>query len=60
MGWNGGSDLCNDIWLIVRDYIDLYEQKEVANKLFELFKEHDTDNWGRNLDIEAFIGDDDN
>ncbi|NJO61517.1 MAG: hypothetical protein HC836_25695 [Richelia sp. RM2_1_2] len=49
MGWCEGSHICEDVWLMVRDYVPEDERVDLLAKLIERFSDEDADCWGEVL-----------
>jgi hypothetical protein len=43
MGWAGGSEIAEDVWIVVRKHIPLQYRKDVARKLIDIFEDADCD-----------------
>ena len=43
MGWCGGAQLAQDVWLLVRAYVPKAKRKLVADKIVRLFENEDAD-----------------
>lgn len=43
MGWASGSEIADDIWLLVRKYIPKKDRKKVAKKVIDIFESKDCD-----------------
>jgi hypothetical protein len=49
MGWCSGSELAEEVWDKIQDFIPKVKRKKVARELVELFNNHDADCWEPNL-----------
>jgi hypothetical protein len=45
MGWSSGSQLADDVYELVSKYIPEEDKKKVAKKMYDLFCNHDADDW---------------
>lgn len=45
MGWASGSYLAQELWDATRKYVPVKDHKKLAKKFFELFNQHDADDW---------------
>lgn len=43
MGWASGSELAENVWLLVREYVPEGKRPRVAKQLIEAFRDHDWD-----------------
>lgn len=43
MGWATGSELADDIWMLVHKYIPINEKKKIARKFINIFETFDCD-----------------
>jgi len=45
MGWSTGSEIAEELWDDIKDYISEDNHQEVANKIFTAFENNDADDW---------------
>jgi hypothetical protein len=43
MGWASGSELAEEVWELVREYIPKRKREQVAKDLVNIFEDHDCD-----------------
>jgi hypothetical protein len=46
VGWSAGSELADDVWSLVREFIPPSARKRVAREVIGKFEDHDADDWG--------------
>ena len=52
MGWASGSGLACEVYDLVRGYVPEEKRQEVAKGIFDLFREHDADDWDGSSELE--------
>lgn len=45
MGWATGSEIANELWKEIKGYVAPGFRKIVSKKIFNVFKNHDADDW---------------
>lgn len=45
MGWATGSEIGQELWLELRQYIAPANQKKAAKVIVDILSEHDADDW---------------
>lgn len=57
MGWSAGSELGQDLYMAVREFIPEKKRKEIANKFYDAVCDLDADDWDgmSQLEIDAEI-----
>lgn len=61
MGWSAGSQLGEELYLTVRDYIPEEKRKEIATAFYDAVCDLDADDWSGDsqLEIDADINQED-
>lgn len=45
MGWAAGSEIAEEVWGIVREYIPAHKRRIIAKDIIEIFEDEDADAW---------------
>ena len=51
MGWCSGSELAEEVWVLVKKYIDPKDYKHVSHCMLSLFENHDADAFDNEMEI---------
>jgi hypothetical protein len=51
MGWCSGSFMADELWDDIRKYIPKAKRKLVANKIYDVFSDHDADCWESDMNL---------
>lgn len=43
MGWASGSELAEDVWTLMRQYVPGKKRQRIARKLIDIFEDRDAD-----------------
>lgn len=61
MGWAAGSELAQELYIVVRKYLPEDARKDVATQFYNTFGDYDADDWDgtSQLEIDAEINQED-
>lgn len=51
MGWATGSEIAEEVWKVVKDAVPSQNRQYVADKLLEIFENHDADAFDSDMEI---------
>jgi hypothetical protein len=51
MGWCSGSNLAEDLWKEIREFIPPIKRKDVAKKIYDLFCNMDADCFDESMEL---------
>lgn len=49
MGWATGSEIAEELWNKLQPYLKQGNEKYVSKIIYDIFTEHDADDWGYQL-----------
>lgn len=56
MGWGSGSELAENVWRTVRNFIPTKRRKEIASRIIDLFENEDCDTMDEAIDLSRAAG----
>lgn len=48
MGWASGSQLADEVWGIVREFVPHHKRRTIAREIIDVFENEDADAWDEN------------
>ena len=51
MGWASGSYMAEELWRDISEFVDEEHKKEAAKIIFDLFEDHDADDWNGDSEL---------